>query len=99
FINKERSQQIAELQTKYETEKKEREITGLKQAADIQMMQLHTRDLLLQRKNFQMLAISAIVLLAGITTFLWYSRQQLKPKQLREKIVLDTEYRERMRIA
>ncbi len=99
FINKERSRQIAELQTKYETEKKEKEIAALKQAGDIQMMQLSTQHLLLQRRNFQILAISAIVLLAGIAAFLFYSRQQLKQKQLREKAVLDAEYRERVRIA
>jgi len=99
FLNQERSRQIADLQTKYETEKKEQEIVALKQAANVQMMQLNNQHLLVQRRNFHMLAISAIVLLGGIATFLFFSRQKLKQEQLREKAVMDTEYRERLRIA
>lgn len=99
LLNKERLRQIAEIQTKYETENKEQEIAALKQATDIQMMQLQTQQLLLQRRNLQILAISIVVLLGGTIAFLLYSRQQLKERQLREKAVLDAEYRERVRIA
>jgi len=99
FISAERSEQLAALQTKYETEKKEKEIISLKQEEQHYLLQLARQQLLLQRRNYLVMVIAGIVVLLGITGFLFYSRQQLKQRQLRERAVLDAEYRERMRIA
>ncbi len=99
LVNKEQLEQIAELQTRFETDKKEKEIEALKQSKDLQLLKINTQQLLLQRRNLQIIAISIIVVLAAVIGYLFYSRQQLKQKQLRERAVLDTEFRERVRIA
>jgi signal transduction histidine kinase len=99
FINTERTEQIAELQTRYETEKKEKEIATLRQKEQLYQLHLARQQLVLERRNYQVAIISVALVLLALLGYLFYSRQRLKQKQLREKAVLDTEYRERLRIA
>lgn len=99
FINIDRSKQMAEMQTKYETEKKEKEILSLTQQKEIDNLNLSKKELLLQKRNYQILAILGIGILLSIVSYLLYNRQQLRQKQAREKAIHDAEYNERMRIA
>jgi signal transduction histidine kinase len=84
-FNEESSKQISELQTKYETEKKEKLIKE--------------NQLVIQRQKYQLIAVIILVVAAIVIAFMLYSRQQLKQRQAREKAILDAEYNERMRIA
>lgn len=85
IINEETSKQISELQTKYETVKKEKELSK--------------KELLIQKRNYQIAGIVGAMILLSIVVFLLYNRQQIKQRQAREKAILAAEYNERMRIA
>jgi two-component system, NarL family, sensor kinase len=87
---------LAEMAAKYETEKKEQQI--LLQRSE------------LNRKNFAIIAISSLVLLAALLSYSFYRRYQLKQKakmqaeimrqqELATRAVLEAEERERQRIA
>lgn len=87
---------LAEMEAKYETEKKEQQI--LLQRSE------------LTRKNFTIIAISMLALLAALLTYSFYRRHQLKQKarmqteilkqqELATRAVLEAEEKERQRIA
>ena len=92
----EKTKQITELNTKYETEKKEQQI--LLQRSE------------LSRKNLTIAAILVLVILGIFLTYLAYHRHQLKQKSLLQeaimlqqeeatKAVIEAEEKERQRIA
>lgn len=99
LFNTERSKQIAELEGKYQTAKKEKEITQLKEEQLTSQLNISSQKILLQKRSYQFAGIGGLVLLLGIVAFLLYNRQQLKQKQQREKAIFETEYRERKRIS
>jgi two-component system NarL family sensor kinase len=99
LINKERSQQIGELEKKYEIEKKEREIEALTQSQKISSLELKGQRLVIEKYRYQLVGIAGIVLLSALVAFLLYNRQKFRQRQLQEKAVLDAEFKERMRIA
>lgn len=74
--------QIAFLQTKYETQKKEQEIANLQQTAEIQ-------SLALDKKNNQIIITSLVVLVFAISGFLYYRQYKIK----RDKASLELEQR------
>lgn len=101
------SGQIAEMQTKYETEKKEKENSELKQKAELQSLQRGYED---QKRKNQLIISLALLGLALIVTFLIYTRKKQRQKalhlaeladaeKLRFKEVIDAEENERSRIA
>jgi signal transduction histidine kinase len=101
------TQQIAEMQTKYETEKKEKENNDLKRKAQIQ--ELEIRNETEKRKNQLTIAFAFSGLIALSSAFL-YNRRKLKQKALhaaelaeleknRFKDVIEAEEKERGRIA
>jgi tetratricopeptide (TPR) repeat protein len=71
---------ITELQTKYETEKKEQAIVLLTKDTEI-------KDLKIKRQNAFTYALIGVVILIIIAGFLWFSR--LREKQMREKTELE----------
>lgn len=79
--NSEKSAQIAEMQTKYETEKKELEIQNLSQQNQIQ-------ELAIQRKNGLILGGVAVVFLLLILTYFFVSQLRAKQKQRMAEAVL-----------
>ncbi|MBC7887787.1 MAG: tetratricopeptide repeat protein [Ferruginibacter sp.] len=99
LFNSERLQQIGELESKYQTAKKEKEITQLKEQQLTNELNLSTQKILLQKRNYQFGGIGGIVFMFGVVTFLLYNRQQLKQKQQREKSILLAEFKERRRIS
>lgn len=99
FINIERSRQVGEIQARYETEKKENEILKLQKQKEIDKINLSKNEILLQKRNSQMIAIFVIVLLGSGVAFLFYNQQRLKQRQIREAAIAKAEQNERIRIA
>ena len=96
IFNKSKSEQIAEMQTKYETEKKEQQLT-------IQSLEL-------SRKNTYIFVTSALSIIILIISFLAYNRYKLKQEaklqaeiirqqDLASKAIIEAEENERKRIA
>jgi signal transduction histidine kinase len=99
LFNSERLQQIGELEGKYQTAKKEKEITQLKDRQLTDELNLSKQKILLQKRNYQFAGVGGTVLLIGVIAFLLYSRQQLKQKQQKENAILEAENKERKRIS
>ncbi|WP_052158362.1 tetratricopeptide repeat-containing sensor histidine kinase [Lacinutrix jangbogonensis] len=72
---------IAALEIKYETEKKEKEIL-------VQRTELAEQNLIIQKKNFQLYGLIALVLVLGFLGYLFYNQQKLKNIQLQKETEL-----------
>jgi len=103
IFSEDMAQKFAELQTKYETEKKEKEITVLKQQKEIDALSL-------QKKKYQLGGTLAVLLLIIIGILAYLRRQKLernletqqraiREMELKKKTVFETENKERERIA
>jgi signal transduction histidine kinase len=103
LLSKERYKQLNELETKYATERKEKQI-------QTQLAELKNKSILLQRNRFQI--ISLVVTLAFLVLFGYFFYHRFKIKQrtkleleivrqehLRERALKDKENEERTRIA
>ncbi|MBS1534680.1 MAG: tetratricopeptide repeat protein [Bacteroidetes bacterium] len=99
FINANRSSQLIEMQTKYETKKKEDEIVLLRQQEKIKNLELSEKQSKIERRN--VLLIVNVLLLLGLVVlaYFWRSRQKLQDSLNRERLVRETEELERLRIA
>ena len=87
IYNIDMAEKVAEMQTRYETDKKQKEIGILKKDMEI-------KNLELQKQKNQKISFAVIASLVLISGFLVFSRKQLKQKHLRtelEKKNLETE--------
>ena len=75
------TKQITEIETKYETEKKEKEIA-------IQKEQLLESKLKVKNRNLYAILITAILLILGVLYYGFYKRNKLKREQLEKEIDL-----------
>jgi len=102
IYNQDVTQKVAELQTKYETEKKEAQ-------NQLQAAQLRTQEQIIRRRNTQLLAGLAVLLLLAGLAYLLNNRRRLQQKieleqerqrleRLRAQAVLEAEEAERRRI-
>lgn len=71
LMNAGKSQQIADLQVKYETEKKEQEIQRLSQEAEIQALEL-------SRQRYLVAGVLLVALLGAVSGWLVYKQKTLK---------------------
>lgn len=69
---------IADLEVKYETDKKEREIL-------IQRAELAEHKLTIQQKNYQLYGLIGLAFIFGLIGFLFYNQQKLKNQQLQKE--------------
>ncbi|MBC7400218.1 MAG: sensor histidine kinase [Mucilaginibacter sp.] len=103
IVNEDNNKQIALLQTQYETQKKEQQISLLNKENTIQKLSITSR-------NKTIVFIIGFIILAGIVGILYYNRQKLQQKALaqQQKIeqqsqltqaIIDAEEKERRRIA
>lgn len=99
FINTERSTQLAEMQVKFETQKKVDEILVLQQERKIRNLKIKEQNFLITRKNHQMAAFLLFLFSLSVIALIWNSRQKLKNQLIKEKIIRETEEQERLRIA
>lgn len=72
------AKEFADLEVKYETEKKEKEIL-------VQRAELAEQDLTIQRRNFQVYGLIALAILFGVLGYLFYNQQKLKNNQLKRE--------------
>ncbi|MDG5492717.1 sensor histidine kinase [Psychroserpens sp. SPM9] len=72
------AQAIADLEVKYETAKKERELL-------IQRAEIAEKNLTIQKKDMQVYGLIAIALILGLIGYLFYNQQKLKNKQLQKE--------------
>ncbi len=77
-FSKQNAESIADLEVKYETEKKERELF-------IQRAELAEQKLTIQKKNFQLYGLLAFAFILALLGYLFYNQQKLKNKQLRKE--------------
>ncbi|QOD60178.1 sensor histidine kinase [Polaribacter haliotis] len=75
------AKEIANLETKYQTIKKEKEIA-------IQKEQLLEQELAIKNRNLYAILLASALLILGIIFFAVYKRNQLKKKQLQKEIDL-----------
>ncbi|CAH8285314.1 tetratricopeptide repeat protein [Mariniflexile fucanivorans] len=78
IISTEKLKAIAEIETKYQTEKKEKEI--LSQRANIAEKELH-----INQKNTQILGLVILAIVVAILGYLLFNQQKLKNKQLQKE--------------
>lgn len=99
FINSERSAQLADMQVKYETEKKESEIRELRNDKKIKELEISRQQLMIDKRN--RLIIAFVCSMAALLTagYFWRGRQKLRQRLEAERLVRETEEQERMRIA
>lgn len=69
------AKEMAKLEIKYETEKKEKEIL-------VQRAELAEKELHINTKNYQLFGLMALVLILGVLGYLFYNQQKLKNIQL-----------------
>ena len=74
----EKTKTVFELETKYETQKKEKEI--LTQRAD-----LAEKELDISKKNNYILGLAALAIVLGLIGYLFYNQQKLKNRQLKKE--------------
>jgi signal transduction histidine kinase/Tfp pilus assembly protein PilF len=110
ILNTERTKQLAEMQTKYETTKKEEEISRLSQESKITALQLEQSELRSGQRRNLVIVLSVLVLFVIVISVLLVNRNRLKSKeklsaellmqeQLRNKAIIITQENERKRIA
>ncbi|CAN5387673.1 ATP-binding protein [soil metagenome] len=103
LVNEDLNSKITEMNTKYETEKKEKELVENKLELNNKQLELDE-----QKEQRKLLLISIFILL--IVSYLLYTRYKLKQRALfdqemlkqqsmRSKAIIEAEERERMRIA
>lgn len=103
LLNEKRVAAVEELQTKYETEKKEHQNLELQQANK-------TQELKISLRNLALLSMAVIVLLAAGIAYALYNRQRLRllrrqqearleQERLRAEAIINTEEQERQRLA
>jgi len=83
ILNKNNAKIIAEVETKYQTEKKENEI--LQQRA-----QLAEKELEVKQKNYIIFGSLGLALILGLVGYLLFSQQKLKNRQLQKENELKT---------
>ncbi|MEO6884305.1 MAG: sensor histidine kinase [Bacteroidia bacterium] len=93
------AQKFAQQQTLYETEKKEAEIKFLKQQEKISSIQLEEEKLIVQKRNYLLIASILVILSLCFGGYFYFSRQKIKAIQKQEQAVRETEENERLRIA
>lgn len=96
LLDESTAKQVTEMQTKYETEKKEQQIV-------LQKIEI-------SKRNYVIVGISALLLLSSLLGYSWYNRYKLKQRdklqkeiikqqELSTQAVIEAEERERKRIA
>jgi len=83
ILNKKNSQIIAEVEAKYETEKKEKEIL-------LQKAQLSEKELQVKQKNYLIMGSLGLALILGMLGFLFFNQQKMKNRQLKKEGELKT---------
>lgn len=98
-INEDYKQTIAELQTKFDTERQEQRIGELEAQKRIATLELEQKGLQLQRRNLLLMAAIVLVLLLVVSGYFLYQRNRQKMLFEQQLAIHQTELNERSRIA
>lgn len=82
IFNEQKSRQIAEVKTRYETEKKEKEI-------EIQDLKIRDQEMQLSQRNIFIIVLFAGLVMITLLTLLVYRQQKLKQKQIRDRATIE----------
>ncbi len=99
IFNTSRSKQLIELQTKYETEKKDNQIKTLQSQTEINNLLIKEQNLNVEKRNYLLIALALLLLMLITGTYFWINKQKLKNQLAKEKAIKETEENERLRIA
>ena len=107
IINEASVNSMAEMQTKYETEKKEKENIALKRKSEVQQLIIENSNQ--KRRNQLIISLSLMALISAASLFIFYRKRQkqkivhatelAEADKLRFKEVIEAEEKERSRIA
>jgi len=78
IFSEKNAQAVADLEIKYETEKKEREIL-------VQRAELAEQKLTIQKKNYQVYGLLGLAFIFGLIGYLFFNQQKLKNRQLQKE--------------
>lgn len=81
IINEDASKQIAEMQTKYQTELKETEIKNLKQQEEIRLLELAQKNAQLKERNLIIMFVLVIFFMLVLSGILLFRYQHIKNTQ------------------
>ncbi len=101
---------LAEMQTKYETEKKETEIKQLNQERKLKEIVMRDQELMIERARLIQIILAITILMVLLISVLFYIRYKakqkvkmqemvLKQQEIRNKAIIEAEEKERIRIA
>lgn len=93
------AQKFAEQQTRYETEKQLSEIKLLKQQETIHELTLKKQELALQKRMYLLIGGGILILFLCLIGYLYISRQRMRALQKQERLIRETEEKERSRMA
>ena len=99
IFSAESSKQIAEMQTKYETVKKDNQIKILEKQDLINSLEINEQNLNIQKRNYLLVAVLLLFLMLSAGIYLWFRKQQFENQIAKEKIIKETEENERLRLA
>lgn len=99
YINLESAKQLAEMQTLYQTEKQQRQISSLKQNEQINRLKMAQQELLIQKRNYQIFFAAFIIIATFSIGYMLFVRHQHAQKMIQRKAVKDAQSKERSRIA
>lgn len=99
LLNFKKQWQLNEIQTIYETHKKEHKIATLQQSDKIKSLGLIAKDSSIKKRNYIIVATVLVFILMIIVAFLFYQKQKSDRLLEKEKTIKKTEGAERMRIA
>ncbi len=79
-------QQIAELQTKYETEKKENEINNLTKEKEIRGLKISQQESMISQQRIQTYSLIFLLFLLGVSAYLLFARYKLRQKNFQNEL-------------
>jgi signal transduction histidine kinase len=93
------NKQLAEMQTKYETEKKEKEIAKLNQIKINNQLKLAEQYLQVQKRNYIIAGVTLMTLIISIAGYIFFKLYKDKQAKINEHNLLQQQHEERQRIA
>ncbi len=99
ILTKEKQAQLMDIQTKYETNKKELEIIHLKQSNQINALELRAQQYEVQKRNILIASVLLGLLLMVIIFYTLHQKQNIKKQLEKQLAITQTEEKERQRIS
>lgn len=99
LLDKEKYMELQEMQTKYETEKKEQQIKTLEQKDLITSFRLKSQADEIKKRNILIVFCLLLFITVGLLIYFYFQKQKLKAAFEKELAIRVTEEKERLRMA